>query len=80
MHFRIEFVCEDRSFRYNISIKGIDTLGSIRPSLISALIVQTTPRSLHIENEWLPATLTLSPPAVWTHGNTPESYSLKTQK
>ncbi len=29
------FLCEDRSFRYNISIESIDTLGSIRPSLTS---------------------------------------------
>ncbi len=30
------FLCEDRSFRYNFSIESIDTLGSIRPSLLEA--------------------------------------------
>ncbi len=43
-------------------------------TLLDALTVQNSPRRsrrssppAHIENEWLPATLTLSPPAVWTH-------------
>ncbi len=43
-------------------------------TLLDALTVQNAPRRsrrssrpAHIENEWLPATLTLSPPAVWTH-------------
>ncbi len=31
------FLCEDRSFRYNISIESIDTLASIRPSLSSTV-------------------------------------------
>ncbi len=46
-------------------------------TLLDSLIVQNAPRALagarrrsaplaHIENEWLPATLTLSPPVVWT--------------
>ncbi len=45
-------------------------------TLLDALTVQNSPRRsrrssppAHIENEWLPATLTLSPPAVWTHSN-----------
>ncbi len=43
-------------------------------TLLDSLIVQNAPHRsrrssppAHIENEWLPATLTLSPPAVWTH-------------
>ncbi len=43
-------------------------------TLLDALTVQNSPRRsrrssppAHIENEWLPATLTLSPPAMWTH-------------
>ncbi len=43
-------------------------------TLLDALTVQNSPRRsrrssppAHIENEWPPATLTLSPPAVWTH-------------
>ncbi len=43
-------------------------------TLIDALIVQNVPRRSRrssppalIENEWLPATLTLSPRPVWTH-------------
>ncbi len=43
-------------------------------TLLDALTAQNSPRRsrrssppAHIENEWLPATLTLSPPAVWTH-------------
>ncbi len=46
-------------------------------TLLDALTVQNAPRRsrrssppAHIENEWLPATLTLSPPAVWTHSKT----------
>ncbi len=45
-------------------------------TLLDALTAQNSPRRsrrssppAHIENEWLPAILTLSPPAVWTHSN-----------
>ncbi len=38
--------------------------------MLSSSKMRRSRRSLspaHIENEWLPATLTLSPPAVWTY-------------